>query len=283
MPGLTLGSFWQFHEKDFQQWLQHRDISEETKQGYVSALVRFFESNDVQKPNDIRKFKLKDKESRGLRNLFNYCEDEEIDDVAGHSIEKWRRFIKIKRSGVTEVYITDEEVQEAYASCPQELKIVFKLLVSSGSRLSHLYKMLQSFDENNVVIDGEIAHYPTSEFSSGNKRTFQIFFPTSYVSEMKSFHTLYQYRTVTKNLQIGRVSAKTIRKWHLNVMVKEGVTESLADFIQGRAPATVGSAHYLNKVQQAKEEYKRIMRMFVSNLDHRGLQKRTHLNMFISK
>jgi intergrase/recombinase len=32
-------------------------------------------------------------------------------------------------------------------------------------------------------------------------------------------------------------------------------TECVADFIQGRAPATVGSAHYLNKVQQAKDEY----------------------------
>jgi len=45
-------------------------------------------------------------------------------------------------------------------------------------------------------------------------------------------------------------------------MVKKGVTESLADFIQGRASATVGSAHYLNKVQQAKEEYRRILGNF---------------------
>jgi intergrase/recombinase len=45
-------------------------------------------------------------------------------------------------------------------------------------------------------------------------------------------------------------------------MMKEGVTESLTDFIQGRAPATVGSAHYLNKVQQSKEAYKRIVRKF---------------------
>ncbi|WP_370574627.1 integrase [Methanomethylovorans sp.] len=63
---------------------------------------------------------------------------------------------------------------------------------------------------------------------------------------------------LTKKLQVGRVSAKTIRKWHLNVMVKEGVTKSLADFMQDRVPVTVGSAHYLNKVQQAKEEYRRI-------------------------
>ncbi|UGV41716.1 hypothetical protein J7W08_05415 [Methanococcoides orientis] len=65
-----------------------------------------------------------------------------------------------------------------------------------------------------------------------------------------------------KKIRHGRVSAKTIRKWHLNVMIKEGVTESLADFIQGRASMTVGSAHYLNKVEQAKNEYRRIMEKF---------------------
>ncbi len=59
-----------------------------------------------------------------------------------------------------------------------------------------------------------------------------------------------------------RVSSKTIRKWHLNLMIKEDVTESLADFIKDRAPATVESAHYLNKVQQAKDEYRRIMGKF---------------------
>lgn len=65
-----------------------------------------------------------------------------------------------------------------------------------------------------------------------------------------------------KKIQSGRVSAKTIRKWNLNKMIKEGVTESLADFIQGRASLTVGSAHYLNKMGQAKDQYRRIMGKF---------------------
>ncbi len=57
-----------------------------------------------------------------------------------------------------------------------------------------------------------------------------------------------------KQTKFKRVSSKTIRKWHLNIMIKEEVTEGLANFIQGYAPATVGSAHYLNKVQQAKDD-----------------------------
>ena len=205
---------------------------------------------------------MKDKESRGLRNFFNYCEDEEIDYVVGYSIEKWRRFVKIRKSGVMEVYVTDDEIKEAYEACPEDVKTVFQLLAYSGSRLSHVHKMLQSFDEKKIIVDGDVAYYPTASFSEGTKNMFQVFFPTSFIPKLKNIDKVYCYCTFMKKIRYKRVCAKTIRKWHLNVMVKEGVTESLADFIQGRASTTVGSAHYLNKVKQAKDEYGRIMEKF---------------------
>jgi intergrase/recombinase len=67
---------------------------------------------------------------------------------------------------------------------------------------------------------------------------------------------------VLKDIKSGHMTAKTIRKWHLNTMIKEGITESVADFIQGRASFTVGSAHYLDKVQQAADQYRRIVGKF---------------------
>jgi intergrase/recombinase len=58
------------------------------------------------------------------------------------------------------------------------------------------------------------------------------------------------------------VTAKTIRKWHLNIIIKAGITESIADFIQGRESTTIGSTHYLNKTGQAKDQYRRIIGKF---------------------
>ncbi len=258
----NLNAFWMTHKDTFNKWLQLKDISERTKQNYLSSLARFFENNEIHKPNEFRGLELKDKEARGLRNLINYCEDEEIDNVCGFTIEKWRRFIKIKKSGVVEVYVTDKEIKEAYEACPDEIKPIYNLLVYSGNRLTHIYKMLQNFDERNIIIDGDVAYYPTASLSKGTKRTFQVFFPASCIPMFKAIGNLRSYYNLTENVRHGRVCAKTIRKWHLNLMIKEGVTESLADFIQGRAPATVGSAHYLNKVQQAKDEYQRIMGKF---------------------
>ena len=122
--------------------------------------------------------------------------------------------------------------------------------------------MLKNFDERNIIVNDESAHYPTSFLSSGTKSTFHLFFPTSYIPELKKIRNLVSYENTLKKIQSDRISAKTIRKWHLNMMIKEGVAESLADFIQGRASITVGSAHYLNKVQQAGDQYKRIIGKF---------------------
>ena len=259
VENVLLNECWKLHKESFKNWLYCRNISDQTKKDYLSSLTKFFANHTVSSPKELRSFIIKDKTQRGLRNFFNYFEDEEIENPCGYYLDKWRKHVKIQRSGVSEVYITDEEVKEAYENCPKDIEIIFKLLVSSGSRLSHLYQMLQNFDETNVIIDDKIAHYPTSAFSSSTKKTFQIFFPTHYISEINSLSYLYKYKNLTRKLNIGRVNSKAIRKWHLNVMIEEGVPEGVAEFVQGRAATTVGSAHYLNKVKQAKTEYRKIV------------------------
>jgi intergrase/recombinase len=254
---------WTQHSDSFKDWLSAKDVSETTKRDYYNALTKLFDNESVQKPQEFRKLELSDKEERGLRNLLNYFEDEDVDELCGYTIEKWRRYIKIKKSGSVDIYVTDEEIQEACEAYPDDLRPIYQLLMYSGNRLSHIHRMLKTFDERNIVIDGDVAHYPTSSFSTGTKRTFHVFSPTSFITTLKSIDKIYGYDHYAKNTRHNRVYAKTIRKWHFNLMVKERVTESLADFIQGRAPATVGSAHYLNKVQQSKEEYRRIVERFV--------------------
>ncbi len=257
-----LNDIWVKHKNSFEDWLRYKNISKITKRDYFNALLRFFENRIISKPIEFRDIQLKDKEERGLRNLFNYFEDKEMDEICGYSLEKWRRFVKIKKSGVVEIYVNDEEIKKGYVECPPDIKPIYKLLVYSGNRLTHIHQMLENFDERNIIIESEVAHYPTSFLSSGTKKTFHLFFPASYVPELRKLCSLKSYCSVMKEIRSDRVTAKTIRKWHLNVMIKEGITESVADFIQGRASATVGSAHYLNKVQQAVDQYRKLIGKF---------------------
>ena len=46
------------------------------------------------------------------------------------------------------------------------------------------------------------------------------------------------------------------------MIIDHGISEGIANFIQGRAPADVGSANYLAKIRGADKAYEKIVDMF---------------------
>jgi len=131
-------------------------------------------------------------------------------------------------------------------------------------RLTQLLEGINNLE--NAVIKEEIVRIPISSFSKGKKKGFWIYFPLKFLSELKMFETKYCYYTYTEKIKKGRVSANTIRKWNYNFLIENRVPESIADFIQGRASTSIGSAHYLNKTIQADGEYAIIANKFLNIL-----------------
>ncbi|MEZ5335149.1 MAG: hypothetical protein R2741_07895 [Methanolobus sp.] len=58
------------------------------------------------------------KTTRGIDKCGGHDEIHNPDDVCGYSLQKWRRHVKIRKSNVFEVYVTDKEIREAYESYP---------------------------------------------------------------------------------------------------------------------------------------------------------------------
>lgn len=58
------------------------------------------------------------------------------------------------------------------------------------------------------------------------------------------------------------VSLKYLRKWHYNLMLYNGVPESVADFIQGCSSQSISANHYMAKSQQASHWYERVTGKF---------------------
>jgi len=55
----------------------------------------------------------------------------------------------------------------------------------------------------------------------------------------------------------GVVCCKYLRKFAFDKMIELGVPESVADFIEGRTPKTIGAKHYMILLRQAKQYYPR--------------------------
>jgi len=77
-------------------------------------------------------------------NLLNFLEEEYfIESVNGYSITL--KHIPIKKSGVTEIYLSDDEIREGYEKVRDDFKTVYKLLVYSGGRFQHVHTALETF------------------------------------------------------------------------------------------------------------------------------------------
>nr|WP_301287512.1 integrase [Methanocalculus alkaliphilus] len=184
------------------------------------------------------------------------------DLILGEPLSKWRRYTPIKASGVIEVYPSDQEMREAYTSIPASHRPLFLMLMYTGNRLSQTADVIAAFDPDEITYTGpnqEIAHISAAAQARGTKKAYRLFFPAAFVPDLIKYKgspaSREGYHTLANRIKHGRISAKTIRKWHLNFMIENGVSESIADYIQGRTAATVGSAHYLNKIKGAVEAY----------------------------
>ncbi len=257
------------HRKKFIEYMRKRvkkgEISEETVDDYISALDKNL--SHVMHPEELEELVLKvkgDKFAKGLRNFFNYLEDRGITDINGYDLDKWRKKTPIKKYGSREIFISDDELKEAYYSHirkqnDEELELVFLLLVYSGLRLKHLWRALKAFDPQNVVqVNEKVIRYPVFSVSRGKKKAYWLYYPSSI--KLRKITQGYDY--FEENIIYKRVSAITIRSWNYNFLIFKGVPESVADFIQGRASVTVGSRHYLAKTKQADEWYSRIVDKF---------------------
>ncbi len=73
---------------------------------------------------------------------------------------------------------------------------------------------------------------------------------------------LSRYATQESFYRAG-LAGKYLRKWNYNFLIMQNVPESVADFIQGRSPVSVGSMHYLAKVKQADFWYGKVANALV--------------------
>ncbi|MEM4690640.1 MAG: integrase [Archaeoglobaceae archaeon] len=234
---------------------------ESTAKDYISAIKKYSgDLEDVSTPNDLEEILLEangDKIHKGLRNFFNFLEEQDVDFIGEFPLSKWRKKCKIPQYGAKEIHITDEELRKAYSEIKrEEIKLIFELMVFSGVRLKHIIRALNSFNSQDVVVvNKKVRRYPAFRFSRGSKKSYWIYFPSSVEFKKLSI----SYHVAQNETQIGRVSASTIRKWNFNFLIMNGVPESVADFIQGRASTTVGSAHYLAKTVQADIWYSKVV------------------------
>lgn len=112
--------------------------------------------------------------------------------------------------------------------------------------------MLKEFDKSRLITENGTSKYPLN-YNRGNKRSQYVYMPSEVAAKL---HRFYIHKdTVSRELRKYGIAPKYLRKWFYNFLIMNKVPESVADFIEGRPPESVGSLHYLAKFKQADYWY----------------------------
>ncbi|ADB57527.1 integrase [Archaeoglobus profundus] len=244
--------------KDFINWLYEK-CSKEHADKQIYYLDKYLPDR-IRNPKELFEIIRKVEKGKrhfcvGLRNLLNFYEA--FDLMNEESLMKYRKIVKIPKTNQDEYVPEDSKVIEVFRKFKDErYKILFKLLAFSGIRLREALHLLRTFDSNKLITNDKIAKYPLG-LDRGSKKSYYAYLPLEFSNELRRMEL--DEDAVSQYFAKKGLPAKYLRKWNYNFLILNGVPESVADFIQGRASITVGSMHYLAKVKQADEWYSRII------------------------
>ncbi len=262
LEGYSFNELWASERSNFVEWLS-TEVREETKKDYVRSLDRFFGRHVIKTLGDLEKALRAEGQKRNLakaiRKFSKYLL--ELGIIEQSTYEKIKAVVKLKQTGVRDVFIDDDDVRKAYAEVKKRGVIaesLFRILVFSGIRLSQAVELLRIYDYTKLqVVNEKVAKYPILSMSKGKKRAFWAYGPREFFEELEPWEV--KYNTAKDLVSYGRVSANTLRKWHYTFLIRQGVPADIADFIQGRASQRVGATHYLNKTLLADEWYSAVV------------------------
>ncbi len=252
-------------------------MSKDTADHYLNALTKYLPEG-IREPKDLDDVVTKTKYlPLGIRNFLNFLEDQYyMDSLGGFSFAIWRKHLPTKtgKKRGEKIFLTDKDVIEGYKLIKKkwndEVAInLYKLLVFSGIRLEHAYRMLKSFDKRKLIIENRVAMYPIEELRKGKKRGYFAFMPAEFAEKIGKYDMMalgaYKSRLTPKQWKPpvdSSVSPVRIRSWFQNFAIENGVRTEAVRFIVEHSPATVGEAHYYNMKKIAKEEYEKIVDKF---------------------
>jgi intergrase/recombinase len=194
---------------------------------------------------------------RALRALLNFC-------LSVGYPEDW--ITRLKRAIPKDPDFIDLRVPEEHevleglrrlGCVNSRYRVVWLLCLESGLRLVEAVDLVNRFDQSQVTrLNGFCRSAQIASFR-GSKSSYYAYFAEETLEQiLGNDKVTYEAATVYFRKR-GILRPKYLRKFAFHKMVELGVPESVADFIQGRTPRTVGARHYMNLVRQADQYYLR--------------------------
>ena len=249
---------WAEIKADFLKYLQSIDYNKRTIVKVVNQLDR--EVSVINEPFDIIKLFSKVKHSRrnmilALRKMFTFYELNGVDkaylDSLRAALPKVQCGIDLKIPEEDQIVSSLKKLSKA----PVKYQALYNVLLDSGLRLIEAIELINNFKDAEAV--NGFYRCELSMFR-GEKQAYYGHFSEHTLKLIKQVKDkLGDIATSNYYKKYGFVRPKYLRKFAFDKMIELEVPESVADFIEGRVPHSIGAKHYLALARQSSKFYPR--------------------------
>ena len=258
---------WPETRQMFLQYVEFKRYEPQNGRNMVSYLDRFVRE-PVKVPMDVMKIfspltvGQRHHLNRAMRAWFKCLEINNPDREFKEFLDGLRKAIPKDEVGV-DIKVPEEQqvISDLHRISSKSLRgqAVYNMLLDSGLRLIEAIRLLNSFPEAEKV---ESFYCCPVGFFRGSKQAYYCYL-TEYTYQL--IKKLSGARSLTKDYTVfwfrkhDLIRAKYLRKFANDVMTSEklNIPESVADFIQGRVPKSIGAKHYMQLKRKADQFYPR--------------------------
>jgi len=269
---------WPETRKLFLEYLEFKRYEPDNARNMISYLDRFVKQ-PIREPLDVMKMfspltaGQRHHLNRALRAWFKCLEINKPNGQFKEFLDSLRKAIPKDEVGI-DIKVPEEEQiisdLKRLASAPLKYQVSYNLLLDSGLRLVEVVKLLNDFPEAERL-EG-FYRCPVGLFR-GSKQAYYCYL-TEYTFQQimrlkeEGVQTYVERRLkeeftkdsiVVWHKKHNYTRPKYLRKFANDMMTSErlNIPESVADFIQGRVPRSIGAKHYMQLKRKADQFYPR--------------------------
>ncbi len=252
--------------QEFIAWLQSKGLNKYYAKGLVSSLDKHVKDKRIKEAMDIVNIIANVTSGKhelipALHALLNFAKLKGFDRAW---IEALKEAIPKREIGVDLKIPSEDDVVRSLRIVEKvdllRHRVAFNLALDSGLRLTETVKLIDSFKAD-AVEKAEGFYVACAGMFRKSKVAYYGFFTEYTMRLLTQLSEEEKKRLTDKNAGkyvqklAGVVRCKYLRKFAFDKMIELGVPESVADFIEGRTPKTIGAKHYMILLRQAKQYY----------------------------
>jgi len=249
--------------REFADWLRlEENTSEKTIRDYLRYLkralgLRLCSKEDVGKFFSLAGMNKRSYES--IRRLLSFVEKKKTGFE--ELVNQLRKALPRKPRSQADTYVPPDEdvlkLRENIMRIGEPYYTIYRVLVSTGCRLSEAVALLKSFSKERLVKVSEDVYRYHMDLQRKSKNVLVLYLPREVVESISRLDKHVPHPdNIAKAFEKSGLAAKYIRKWFRQTLKKLKVDSEIIEFLQGRVSAlSIGAKHYTDFIPLCDEVY----------------------------